>query len=87
MAVRKIAISVPEDVLKQIDRVAKRENTTRSGFITQVLSDVSKATDRAEITARINQIFGEASVVEEQASVSTDYLLMAAESSGEGTEW
>lgn len=87
MAVRKIAISVPEDVLRQIDRVAKRAKTTRSGFITQVLSDVSRATGRAEVTERINSIFGEESVVEEQGSVANDYLLRAAESETEGSEW
>jgi metal-responsive CopG/Arc/MetJ family transcriptional regulator len=86
MAVRKIAISLPEDVLRQVDRQAKRSKTTRSGWITSVLSEVSRASTRAEITERINGIFGVPELAEEQSATATEYL-KAAESGSEDEGW
>jgi metal-responsive CopG/Arc/MetJ family transcriptional regulator len=77
MAVRKIAISLPEDILRQVDRLAKRTKTTRSGCIARVLAEVSHASTQAEITERINQLFGDPELAEEQASVSKLYLRAA----------
>ena len=86
MPVRKIAISLPEDVLLQVDRQAKRSKTTRSGWITHVLSEVSRASTRAEITERINHLFAEPETVEEQSAVSIEYL-KAAETAPEDEGW
>jgi predicted transcriptional regulator len=86
MAVRKIAISLPEEVLRQVDRLAKRTHTTRSGCIARVLSKVSHAATQAEITVRINQLFGEGGVADEQSSV-TDAYLQAAEEGFGNSEW
>jgi hypothetical protein len=72
------------DVLKQVDRVAKREKTTRSGFITQVLCEVTKAANRAEITTRINELFGERSPLDEQRNLSNEFLLLRAAESDDG---
>ncbi len=57
MPVRKIAISVPEDVLNRVDRLAKKSYTTRSGLITQVLKEIAPAASRSEITEKINALF------------------------------
>lgn len=84
MAVRKIAISVPADVLKQVDRLAHHAKTTRSGFITQVLCQVSRAKSRAEITERINLLFDDPDTAEEQSDTATAFLRAA--EPGE-TEW
>jgi hypothetical protein len=82
MAVRKIAISIPEDVLALVDRLAKRTKTTRSGCITRVLSEVARATTQAEITDRINQLFLNPDLAQEQASTARVYL-RAAEDDGD----
>ncbi|MGK5082298.1 type II toxin-antitoxin system HicB family antitoxin [Bdellovibrionota bacterium FG-1] len=86
MAVRKIAISLPEDVLRQVDRLAKRTHVTRSGFITRVLTHVSHASTQAEITEQINRLFNEGELAKEQASLA-DLYLQAAEKGFEDSEW
>ena len=86
MSVRKIAISIPENVLRQVDRSAKRAKTTRSGFISRVLTAVSHAGTQIEITERINQLFSEEGISEEQTQVS-DIYLQAAEKSFKDSKW
>ena len=81
MAVKKIAISVPEEVIRQVDRLAKRTHTTRSGLISQILKEVSQAQTQADLTVQINRVFDDFSVREEQSSTSKNFL-RAAESDG-----
>lgn len=86
MAVRKIAISVPQEVLRDVDKLAKKTGTTRSGFITQVLCDVSQARNRAEITSRINELFEDPEMAEEQLE-SSKLFLRASDPGFEDPEW
>lgn len=86
MAVRKIAISVPQEVLKDVDLLAKKAGTTRSGFITGVLVEVSRAKGQREITRRIDRLFEEAELQKEQAETSRAFL-KAAEPSFEDSDW
>lgn len=57
MRARKIAISVPEDVLDEVDRAARRRATTRSGFITQILRIAASTARDAEVERRIRAFF------------------------------
>lgn len=66
MSVKKIAISVPEDVLHQIDRAAAARDTTRSGFITEVLRRVARARGEAEVSRRIREFFDDPELVVEE---------------------
>jgi metal-responsive CopG/Arc/MetJ family transcriptional regulator len=77
MAVRKIAISVPEEVLRQVDRLARKSKTTRSGLITRVLREVSDASNQAEVTERINHLFNDQDLIDEQASTAHTFLQAA----------
>ncbi|MGZ3688946.1 MAG: ribbon-helix-helix protein, CopG family [Bdellovibrionota bacterium] len=86
MAVRKIAISLPEDLLRQVDQLAKRTKTTRSGCIARVLSEVTHAKNQAEITARIDELFGNGELAEEQGETASEFL-RAAEPGFEDSEW
>lgn len=86
MAVRKIAISVPEDVLKQVDRLAKRAKTTRSALISQVLGHISRASSQKEMIAQINEIFSDPEVAAEQIATS-NYFLHSPKASYGDTEW
>ncbi len=74
MTVRKIAISVPEEVLIEVDRLAKKSKTTRSSLITQVLKEVSHASNQAEIAERINHLFNDEEIIEEQRSTAQLFL-------------
>ena len=57
MACRKTAITVPEKLLAEIDRAARRRGRSRSSFIVSVLETALRARDDAEITRRFNEVF------------------------------
>lgn len=84
MAVRKFAISVPEDVMRQVDRAATRRGTTRSGFIAHVLARVAGARTDAEISRRVNALFSDPQLTREQAGTARAFRRAALRP---GTEW
>jgi hypothetical protein len=77
MPVRKIAISVPEHILRNVDRLAKRSKTTRSGLITRVLTEVSHASDQVELTEKINRLFEEEAISDEQSATAQAFWRVA----------
>ena len=80
MARSKIAITVPEDVLSQVDAAARERGETRSGFISRILKTALKARRDAGITRRLNELFAEASVVATQDRITR-------EMDSAGTDW
>lgn len=66
LVIRKISISVPEDILKNVDRLAREAKLTRSALISKILREVSRASDDGSLIARINDLFNDSSVQEEQ---------------------
>lgn len=73
MAVRKIAISIPEDVVRAVDHAAARRRTTRSAYIADVLRRVAHARSDAEITRRINAVVADATVAREQKDTAAAF--------------
>lgn len=59
MAAKKIAISVPEDVLKRVDRMAKRRKLSRSALISRALREISRVAQEDDIAERINRALAE----------------------------
>lgn len=84
MAARKFAISVPEDVMRQVDRAAARRGTTRSRFIADVLARVARARTDAEISRRVDALFSDPEVVREQADTARAFHRAAPRG---GAEW
>ena len=82
MAVKKFAISVPEDVMKDVDRAARSFGVTRSRFIADVLKKVADARRNAEITRRVSELFEDPEIAAEQSRTAADSLRPAP-----GTEW
>ena len=70
MAVRKIAISVPEEVLAQVDEAAAERGENRSRFITQMLTLLAQARTDREISRRVNAVFADPEVVREQVKTA-----------------
>ena len=66
MAAKKFAISVPEDVMRQVDRAAADRGVTRSRFIADVLRRAAQARGDAEITRQLDHLFADPSVTKEQ---------------------
>jgi metal-responsive CopG/Arc/MetJ family transcriptional regulator len=60
------AISIPADVLEDIDRVARLNGESRSGFITRILRLALQARRDQEVTRRLNQLFADEVLQSEQ---------------------
>lgn len=84
MAARKFAISVPEEVIREVDHAAKRRGMTRSGFITDILSQVARARSDAEIARRVNDLFSDQAMAREQVETSKQFRRIAPR---HGAEW
>jgi len=70
MAVRKIAISVPEEVLAQVDEAAAERGENRSRFITQMLTLLAQARTDREISRRVNAVFADPELAREQVKTA-----------------
>lgn len=66
MTVTKFAISVPEEVMKEVDRAAAARGVTRSRFISDVLRKAARARTDAEITRQLDELFSDESLAAEQ---------------------
>ena len=84
MAVRKFAISVPEDVMREVDQAAARRGMARSSFIASVLARVARARTDAEIARRVDALFSDPEVVREQAETARAFRRAAPPA---GTDW
>ena len=80
MPTAKIAISLPEEVLAQIDSAARERGESRSGFIASVLKVALRARRGSEITRRLNALFADEQVTAEQ-------LRITREMDAVGTDW
>lgn len=69
MASLKIAITVPEDVLSEVDTAARERGESRSGFISRILRAALRARRDAGITRQLNELFADEAVVSEQARI------------------
>jgi len=66
VAHRKTAIAVPEDIMEEVDRAARERGESRSRFISRVLRLAVRARRDAEVTRRLDALFANESVREEQ---------------------
>ena len=80
MGTTKIAITVPEEVLIEVDRAARERGESRSGFISRLLRAAMRARRDAEITKRLDELFADPEMAAEQTRV-------AAELDRAGTDW
>ena len=72
MAHRKTAIAVPAEVLDEVDRAARARGESRSRFITRILRLAVRARRDAEVTRRLDALFADESVAEEQRREADD---------------
>ena len=84
MGAKKFAISVPAEVMDQVDRAAARRGVTRSRFISDVLRRVADTQRDVEITRRIDEVLSDPQLAEEQRQTARDF---GAARSQAGTEW
>ena len=82
----KIAITVPEDVLSEVDEAARARGESRSGFISRVLRTALKARRDAGITQRLNELFADEDAVIEQDRVTREMDSVGSDWSDESWE-
>jgi metal-responsive CopG/Arc/MetJ family transcriptional regulator len=76
----KIALSIPEDVVRAVDAAAREHGESRSGFVSRVLRAAMQARSDAEVTRRLNELFADSAIAAEQ-------LRVADELDSAGTDW
>ena len=72
MALRKTAIAIPEDILDEVDRAARARGESRSRFISRILRLAMRARRDAEITRRLDALFANEPLAEEQRREAED---------------
>jgi metal-responsive CopG/Arc/MetJ family transcriptional regulator len=77
VAMKKIAISVPEPVLEQVDRLAASRGESRSHLIATVLDRVGRIKRDRDITAQINELFADGTIADEQKATANEFLRMS----------
>jgi metal-responsive CopG/Arc/MetJ family transcriptional regulator len=70
MASIKTAISLPAELMRSVDAAAAARGETRSGFIRRVLQAAVRARRDAAITRRLNEVFADEAMVDEQRQVA-----------------
>jgi hypothetical protein len=70
MPLRKTAIAIPEELLVAVDHAAQARGESRNRFITLVLHEAVCARRDAEITRRLNLLFADPELAQEQAHVA-----------------
>lgn len=63
---RKTAIAVPAELLDEVDRAARERGESRSGFITNLLRLAVRTRRDADITRRLDALFADEAIREDQ---------------------
>lgn len=80
MPLRKTAIAITDDLLSAVDRAAGARGESRNRFVTRVLEEAVRARRDALLTKRLDQLFADSELIEEQAHG-------ASELDATGTDW
>ena len=72
MALRRTSIAVPAEILDEVDRAARARGESRSRFITRVLRLAVRARRDAEVTRRLDALFADEPLAEEQRREADD---------------
>ena len=84
MNTKKIAITVPGDLVMTIDLLCFESGVSRSKFITDILREKISKDKNDKIKASYDRVFSDNTIAEEQLAMARDF-----EDSGkeEGQEW
>lgn len=74
MPMKKIAISVPEPVLKFVDQIARDRRESRSRVIATILSRLAQLKRDRDITAQIDVLFADGKIVADQKRTADNFL-------------
>jgi metal-responsive CopG/Arc/MetJ family transcriptional regulator len=77
MAVAKVALSLPESLVTQIDRLAKKAGLSRSAFVRQAVERSLQQSAETQSLPAAYEIYAE--IAEEDRKLSDRFLPLAAE--------
>jgi len=77
MAVAKVALSLPEPLVTQIDRRAKKAGLSRSAFVRQAVERTLQESAESQVVEMAYQIYAE--IAEEDCKLSETFLPLAVE--------
>jgi metal-responsive CopG/Arc/MetJ family transcriptional regulator len=80
MPLRKTAITIPESLLSAIDSAAQSRGETRNRFVTRVLQEAVRARRDADVTRRLNALFSDVELAQEQTRSANELDAV-------GTDW
>jgi metal-responsive CopG/Arc/MetJ family transcriptional regulator len=80
MPLRKTAIAISDELLSAVDSAAEARGESRNRFVTRVLEEAVRARNDAEVTRRLNELFADPELAQEQART-------AKELDAVGTDW
>jgi len=63
----KIAVSIPEDVIKEIENLAREQNKSRSRVITEAAREYIRKSETRRLIARLNKAYSESDTPEEES--------------------
>jgi hypothetical protein len=80
MPLRKTAIAIADDLLTAVDRAARSRGESRNRFVTRVLEEAVRARRDVEVTKRLNDLFADGALAQEQAQSANEWDTV-------GTDW
>ena len=84
MATVKIAITMPKELVQEVDAARKIETITRSGYITRLVQKAVMVEKEARLKAAYDKIFSDPEIVEEQKNSTS---LFDNTGNEKGQEW
>ena len=84
MTTVKIAISMPEELVKEVDAVRKVEDISRSGYITRLVRKAVRAERKEKLKAAYDRVFSDSKIVKEQKETA---LFFDNSGKEKGQEW
>jgi metal-responsive CopG/Arc/MetJ family transcriptional regulator len=80
MPLRKTAIALPDNLLAAVDRAAESRGESRNRFVTRVLQEAVRARRDADVTKRLNELFTNVEIAQEQTRTADELDAV-------GTDW
>ena len=84
MTTVKVAITMPKELVREVDAVRKEEEISRSGYITRIVREAVRAERKERLKAAYDRVFSDPEIVKEQKEVA---LFFDNSGNNKGQEW
>ena len=86
MATRRVAITLPVQIVERADQWARKEGRSRSRLIANLLDTALEALDENEVTRLYNEAYESAEAREENGRLAAELQVLAG-ATGEDDQW